>query len=355
MRRERSIILLSALGLAAAGGCNGGRHTVMTGDPAEARARALAVLHAAARDQDKHTRAEAVEAMADVLGSAAGSAYLSALDDSEPNVRFAAALAVGDLKYAPALGRLEEMARYRQPRAERQLTVYCGVIYALHRLGRTEHTSQLGKLLAHEGAVVRANAAMVLGRMGEPSAARPLRARYRDEEDTVARLQMLESLARLGDAQALGELESNAREPFLLEKLLALRAMGDLNSGRTRLVLQAILTSRHEPPQARVLAAGALARLGTVSDHGYDLCLTSAGDPAGVIEAASGDHDPKTIDPVIVTTLQGLAARSLGWMKHTGAVDVLVDLLTSPDGGVRVAAAMSILRLLRQESATGHR
>ena len=355
MGRERSIILLAAVTLAAAAGCNGSRHYVMTGDPAEARARGQAVLHAAAGDSNKFTRAKAVEAMAGVLGVRAGRVYVSALDDAEPNVRFAAAVAVGDLKYAPALPRLLVMARYKQPRAERQLTVYCGVIYALHQLGRTEHTSQLAKLLAHEGAVVRASAAMVMGRMGEPSAVRPLRARYGDERDTAAKLQMLESLARLGDVPALAELESNARKPFLLEKLLALRAMGELGSDRTLLVLQTILNSKYESPQARVLAAGAMARMGTVTDFGYNLCLTSAGDPGGVIEAASGDdYDAAAVDPIIVTTLQRLAAISLGWMKHTGAVDVLVDLLASKDGGVRAAAAMSIIRLLPEKPVIGN-
>lgn len=350
MRREKNMVLLVVAGLLAAiaAGCNGKRHYVMTGNPQVARARALAVLHRAADDSDKFTRAKAIEAMVGVLGPAAGQVYVSALDDAEPNVRFAAAMAVGDLKYAPALGRLLEMARYKQPRAERRLTVYCGVIYALHRLGRTEHTGQLGELLAHEGAIVRASAAMVLGRMDERSAIGPLRAMYDNEQDIVVKLQALESLARLGDPRALAELEGHARKPFRLEhKLVALRAMGEIGSDRTVLVLRSIVRSAHQHPQARVLAAGSMARLGMVTDFSYELCLTSTGDPGGVMEAAMGDaYDPARVDPTMLTTLQKLAVISLGWMKRTHAVDVLVDFLKREDGGVRVGAAMSILRLL---------
>ena len=350
MQGKKGIILLAAAWLiaASAAGCNGRRYDVMTGDPHAARTQALDALGRAAGDSDEYTRAKAVEAMVGVLGARAGQAYISALDDAKPNVRFAAAVAIGDLKYVPALNRLLDMARYKQPRAERQLTVYCGVLYALHQLGRTGDTAQLAGFLSHEGAVVRANAAMVMGRMGIPSAVRPLRMMYDDEQDTAAKLQAMESLARLGDPRALVELESRVRNSSLLdEKLVALRAMGQLGSDRTVLVLQSILRSQHEPPQARVLAAGSLARRGTVTDFGYDLCLTSAGDPGGVMAVAVGDDgDPSTVDPVMRTTLQRLAVISLGWMKRTGAADVLVDLLDSEDGGVRVAAAMSILRLL---------
>lgn len=359
MRREKSLAVVVAAGwvLAAAGGCNGRRDYMMRGDPRVARSRAVSALHKTAADADKFTRAKAIEAMVSVWGPAAGQAYISALSDPEPNVRFAAAVAVGDLKYAPARARLLIMVQYKQPRAERRYTVYCGVIYALHQLGRTEYTGQLGELLSHDGAVVRASAAMVLGRMAggrmdDGSAIRMLRPLYDDEQDVSVKLQVLESMARLGDKWSLAKLENHALEPFLEKKLLALRAMGELKSDRAALVLRGIVNSLGEPPQARVLAAGSLARIGTVTDFGYELCLTAAGDPAGLFRAAMRHaYDPKAVDRTMLMTLQRLAVISLGWMRRPHAVDVLVDVLaTSKDGGVRVGAAMSILRLLPQST-----
>ena len=328
-------------------GCNGRRY-VMTGDPVEARARALTTLHRAARDADNYTRAKAIEAMVDVRGTRGGHAYVTALDDSAPNVRFAAAVAVGDLKYAPARPRILAMARYKQPGAERQWSVYCGVVYAMHRMGHPEQTGRLGKLLFHEGPVVRANAAMVMGRLGEPSAIAPLRSLYEDEQKINVKLQALESMARLGDAWSMDKIESHAIDPFPVAKLVALRLMSELGARRTVMPLcSSIVSSQHQQPQARVLAAGAMARRGTVTDYAYDLCLTSAGDPAGVMKAAMGGaYDARTADPMMATTLRRLAVISLGWMKRTHAVDVLEELLDDPDGGVRVGAAMSILRLL---------
>lgn len=326
----------------------------MTSDPVLARSRALAVLYRAAEDRDAYTRAKAIEAMVGVLGERAGDVYIRALDDPEMNVRFAAAMAVGDLRYAPAKGRILGMAKRKVAGAERYGVVYCGVIYALRRLGHAqrEHTRELTELLFCEDEEARANTALVLGRLGEPSAIVPLRGLYDDKNGTVkVRLQALESMARLGDRRSMATLESHAGEPFPVAKLVAIRAMGELGSDRTVLILRSIVESEDHQPQARVLAAGSMARLGTVTDYAYNLCLTSAGDPDGVMRTALGEaYGPTTAGPEMITMLRGLASISLGWMKRPHAVDVLAGLLDNTDGGVRVAAAMSILRLLPTSS-----
>jgi len=362
MQGRKGIVILAVVvfGGMVVPGCGllgpGTRTYEMTSDPAVARSRALATLYRAADDPNELTRAKAVEAMVDVLGERAGDVYIRSLDDPAPNVRFAAAVAVGDLRYGPARQRMLAMARFKVPRAERHWSVYCAVIYALHRLGHTEHTGELGKLISHEGAIVRASAAMVMGRLGQRSAIVPLRTLYdasdEDDEDEIAvRLQALESMARLGDGRSMTALESHARKPFPVAKLVALRALGELGSPRTALVLRSIVESEDHQPQARVLAAGSMARLSAVTDYAYNLCLTSAGDPDGVMREALGEaYGPSTAGPEMIAMLRRLAAISLGWMKRRHAVDVLVGLLDNSDGGVRVAAAMSILRLLPTSS-----
>jgi hypothetical protein len=99
-----------------------------------------------------------------------------------------------------------------------------------------------------------------------------------------------------------------------------------------------MLTPRH-PAIIRVAAAGSLARLGELSKSSYELCVAAAGSPETLLKGTR----PAPID---VYRLQERAAISLGWMNRPEAVESLHPLLRSPDGGVQVAAAMGILRLL---------
>ncbi|MCD6364988.1 MAG: hypothetical protein J7M14_03850, partial [Planctomycetes bacterium] len=208
-----------------AGGCGSGIRVPKV-DRGLALAEAHDVLHRCAGDSDCFVRSAAIEAMADVMGVEQGEVYLKALDDKEANVRFAAALAVGDTRYAPAKARLLQMAKQQTPGAERDQRVFCGVIYALQRLGCNDYVGELGKLLFHKENEVRANAAMVIGKIGWPSGIEPLKALLGEEtrEQVTLRLQLLESLSMLGDERSTLMLESYARKPFLVEKLVALRA-----------------------------------------------------------------------------------------------------------------------------------
>ena len=67
-------------------------------------------LFTAASDNDAIMRANAVEAMQDTLGTDAADTVLKVLDDPDPLVRFAAAMAAGKLMLKPAYGRLTELA-----------------------------------------------------------------------------------------------------------------------------------------------------------------------------------------------------------------------------------------------------
>jgi len=315
-------------------------------DPDIARIDARNVLRQAAEDDDRFTRAKTLEAMVAVMPKESGPHFLEALTDPEPNVRFAAAVAVAETKYAAAKDQLLKLARYKADDAEPDRRVYAGVIYALYRLGNTDYTTDLAKLLFDKESQVRGNAAMVMGRMGEPSGIGPLKALLVEERDVAVRLQGLESLAMLGDERSIMMLEASARKPFPAEKLVAIRSLGWFKSRRAIFVLQELLKSESQPPRARVLAAGSLARIGEFEEHGYELCLTSAREPRQVMIAATGEtYKPLDAD---VISLQRLAVISLGHMGRPAAIDVIHPLLRDSDGGVRVAAAMSILQLLAE-------
>ncbi len=329
-------LLVAAVAL---GGC-GGKDELGV-DLGVAYAEARRTLDRALQDPDPFTRSHAIEALADTAGAAAGESFLTALGDEDPAVRFAAAMAVGDTRYAPAKDRLIRMVEDKQFEPDRR--VMPAVVFALYRLNDATYAGELYDLLFDKEPEVRANAALAMGKMQEPSGMGPLKTRLNDERDPMVRIQIIESLALLGDAASALSLEAYTKKtPFVDERLVAIPAMAHVRSATASQVFTELLDARH-PPRVRVAAAGGLGMLGQFSPTGYELCDEAARLPEAVLETAYKGRPGGKIE---VSSLQRLAAISLGWLGNQEAVDTLYALLSSPDGSVRVAAAMSILRLL---------
>lgn len=305
-------------------------------------------LQFAAQDDDPATRWMAIEALARTVGTEAGKVFITGLSDPEPAVRGAAAMAIGDLAYAPAKTALKAMAEARGGQFwESDRRTYCSVIYGLNRLGDNTHTENLGKLLWDKENQVRANAALVMGKMGEPSGIGPLKMLLNEEQDAMVQIQVVESLALLGDGRAKRLLEAYAKTRFVDEQVMAIQAMVRAKCRRAEVVIRGRLERKH-PPRVRVVAAGALGRLGKFDYGGYGLCIDSVKKPMAVLKSAFGTNRENTEDHA--KSLQQLAGVSLGWIGRDGAVDYLYPLLQNEEGGIRVAAAMSILRLLPGQS-----
>ncbi len=317
--------------------------SVMVTDTTNAFIDARATLRQAAEDGNPVTRSHAIEALTQTSGRRSGGLFIQALGDENPAVRFAAAMAVREVKYARAKPRLLKMAKDKKLEPDKR--VLCAVIHALHQFGNNEYTYALGELLFDKESEVRANAAMVMGRMGEPTAIGPLKTLLSDEQDPAVKLQIRESLAMLGDTRSQHLLEAYTKGYFLDLRLAAIPALAKTTPRRAMYVLRGLLAN-DKSPRVRIVAAGALAGLGEIDEAGYKLSLNAAGNPRRVLKDAYGEN--RRIKEIEVKSLQRLAAISLGNMKRDIAVDALHPLLKSSDGGVRVAAAMGILKLLKR-------
>ena len=303
------------------------------------------MLRQAAEDRNPATRVHVMEALPLALGRDAGAMCKQALSDSSAEVRFAAAIATGNLRYKPAREKLLRLAKYKVQGAERDARTYCAVIYALHRLGDDSHTGELGELLFDSRQNVRASAAVVLGKMREPSAAVPLKEALARELDHGMRLELTRSLARCGDRRALRLLEAYTKAQFVDERVLAIQAMAELRSPMgTRVFLQ--LLRGDESPRVRVTAAGALARIGAENRAGFRYCAQAALQPQKIMRRAFRGRREATDQET--ASLQRLAAMAMGWSTRGEAIDVLAALMASNDGGVRVAAAAAILQAMPQ-------
>lgn len=319
-------------------------------DPVRAWLDAKTMLLQAAEDRDATTQVNAIEALAGTMGQEGGAVFVQALSHENPAVRFAAALAIGDVRYRPALATLQKLAEEKTGEPDRR--TYCAVIYALCRLGDDSRAGDLGRLLFDREREVRMNAALAMGKLGEPSAIGPLNALLSTEQDEGVKIQLVESLALLGDSRSAEIIEAYTKGYFLDLRLVAIPALARAGSPRAAQVLTDLLEERH-PTRVRVAAAGELARLGQPSQAGCELCIAAIRDPQRVL-ADAAKRSPRAADSD-AASLRRLAAIALGWMApyHREAAGELYPLLRSRDGGVRVASAMSLLRLLKAYTPPG--
>jgi len=331
------------MAVAAIAGCAAGIPAVrLAPDPSEVYRDALYVLREALRDEDPVVRSQAIEALGQTEGARAGDDLLRGLSDPSTAVRFAAAMSLGDVRYAPALPTLERMARDKQAEPDRRS--YCAVLYALYRISGSQQARELSSLLFDSQTEVRRCAAMAMGKMGEPSAIVLLEELDRNERDMSVKLQVAHSLALLDDARSAQILEGYARSQFLDDRLVAISAMAEVGSVNAVPALRSLM-GRRLPPRVRVAAAGALARLGKVDKSAYRLCCAAAEDPRKTMMKAmsAGGRSRAEITDVHLASLQQIKA----------AYEVLYPLLRSSDGSVRVAAAMSLLRLFASYRPVG--
>jgi HEAT repeat protein len=328
--RSTLVVILSSLALA---GCGGGPPKPVDRQipapkeppaPPPARAERLdPILQAAARAQldaaatatDPIIRSHAIEAAQYALGKQAKALYLTGLKDSAAQVRFAAAMTVGQLQIHDAKPQLLQMINDANQR------VGIAVRYALHRLGDPTYTKDLQTTARDPQWPVRADTALVLGLLGEPTAIRVLQPMQRDPE-AVVRLQVAEALWRLGNEDGLRTLVSATQSGYPDDQMIALLGLAGPKDRRVLGHLRAALTADY--PEVCLVAARAMGSLG--SDAGYKVALDGA---------ASRDVRQRT-----------LAVLALGDIGRADAQQTLANLLKDRDSDdLRLSAAKALLQL----------
>ena len=239
---------------------------------------------------------------------------LSALNSTDPQERFAAALAAGQVQLRdayPALLRLADDSNVRVQVAAR---------YGLHRLGDTRRSHDLEDLARDPDASVRGDTALVLGLIPDPSAVKPLAFLLRDSNPAV-RLQAAEGLWRHGDDRGLNALIAATINEAADNQMIAVLALAQPRDPRLDSNIALSMGSPYD--EVRLVAARALGMVGNA--FGYK--------EAAAHVAASDARQ------------RALAALALGAIGRPDAAPLLSQLLTDPDPAVRVAAASAALQL----------
>jgi HEAT repeat protein len=280
-------------------------------------------------------RAQAVEAMQEAAPEEGLPWIRSALADEHPAVRFAACLAAGavhDLLARDGLTRCLD---------DPDANVRVGAIFALHRLGDTHLTGQLPEYLFDSSQPsVRRNAALVLGRLGEPGAVSLLARAMRDPDEGV-QLQALESMALLGNREAQQQLTFYAnsgtgyKEAFALNALSQTHARRFLDTYRYRL--------RHTDfLETRLSAARGLGLLGT--REGYPVAVEALNFNSPRRDLAD---DPAENQVRRIRQLAALALGAIGDPRALPALDRALMLCDDPN--VQVAIGKAILEIVEAE------
>ena len=290
------------------------------------KAMAVRIVQAGLADNDPRIRACAIEVVAATQRvELMPNVYQLLRDDFVP-VRFAAALAAGDLKYRLAERTLKQLLR------DQDENVRIAAAYAMAKLGRPGSLEPIRRAVASNDGTVRANAVWLLGKSGDKSALKLLYWAMKDKDsDDKVRFQAAEAIARLGDEQIYPTLWKMLINAYAEDKIMGISAMGALGTAQARNALITMLDD--DILEVRLAAAEQLGMLGD-----------TAGEPEVLdvfTKDLTADMDMDKEGPERVNVLTALA---IGQIGTAPLKKFLPQMLKNESKSVRLAAAKAVLR-----------
>lgn len=293
---------------------------------------AIGLLERAAESDSPLLRANAIEGLQPIPRLAESYARAGLVSENR-GVRFVAAMTIGRLQ-------LKDSSRLVEPLLhDPSDSVRAAAIYALRRCGQRVDLNPLAGFLSSRDPEVRANAAMVLGELGEPSAAPMLEQSLgrgaemlSPAQARVVELQIAEALLKLGRTEPIHAVRAALFYPaeFSEATALACLVIGSVkDKGSTSSLYRLIEAQGPErrPAEVRLAAMLALAKMGEAVPE--SIVIEYVGNPAAAIRAQT--------------------AHVLGSIHTESSLGALQRLLADPDQVVQVAAASSVIRLIRRD------
>jgi HEAT repeat protein len=245
------------------------------------------------------------------------------LDDPSPQVRFTAAVAVGDAEYKAARPAL------RQLRQDKDSNVSLAAEYALDKLGSGEAIPVLKEATDSNSQIIRANAVLLLGKLGKKKALPILYETLRDEDSEMeVRFQAVEAIARLGDVKVYEKIWTMLISAYADDRVRGIKAMGALGTSRAE---DAISTMLKDPVlEVRLAAAGELGKLGNKSGE-------------NIVLQAFRKNQFDELDRNRPQTARVMATLAIGRLCSNQLRPFLSRMLNNPSAAIRLAAAKSAL------------
>ncbi|MCH2142386.1 MAG: HEAT repeat domain-containing protein [Phycisphaerales bacterium] len=297
---------------------------------------AVAVLEDAMRSPNPLERANALEMMEGQIEPLRAMVIKGLVDPNE-GVRFAAAMAAARNGLCGLSDQMQPLTLDPSP------SVRAAAIAALARCKTGMNQTPLAAMVLSQDYATRANAAMALGEIGNPSAAGLLRAALNKPIQAsdpvvvrVSEMELSEALVRLGDRSQLETIRAAFFAPADQGELTALAAQmaGRLKDETLAPAMLAMVTGegpRKPGPELRLIIADALLRMRPV--------LAQQVSPLAIEQSTNS-----------LSEVRMLAAAVLAHDASPASEAVLNRLLEDPEPRVRIAAAGAMLRQAGSEA-----
>ena len=250
-------------------------------------------------------------------------------DDFVPPIRFAAALAVGDMEYRLAEGSIEPLLR------DEDENIRIAAAYAKTKLGSADSFDLLCRAVASDDQIVRANAALLLGKSGDKRALKFLYIVLRREDsDDKVRFQAVESIAMLADEWIFPRLWAMVMSAYADDRIMGIRAMGALGTTKAKDVL---ITKLDDDILAVRLAAAE--QLGMLGD--------TTGEPE-VLDVFKKNLTAR-LNKEQTEHVNMFAALAIGRIGTASLTRFLPQLLGDESKFVRIAAAKAVFQCMTRD------
>lgn len=294
------------------------------GDPTE-RHRAVEALLRALDDDQPQVRAEACASLGDLGDASALPMLIRRLDDGAPPVRQNAAIALGTLAHPDGFEPLAQALK------EGPADLRFQAATSLAEIDRARAFDPLVAALDDGDPQVVGAAAISLGAIGDPRGV-PLLVERLDHREAATRFDVAYALAELGDPRGRDVLAAAlADQERAWDAVGALTRLGTADDAEA---LGRALTSKHTPPEATVLAAGAILKIAPHNAH-HDAARR-------VLLTALGARK---------THVRGIAVEQLGEIGGAWAIAPLEKLAKGGKGADLLDAIATAIRAIEDRAA----
>jgi HEAT repeat protein len=289
---------------------------------------ATQIIQEALADDNPLIRVNAIEVVAATKQIRLMPKVQRLLKDKFVPVRFAAALAVGDLQYSLAKS---EVAPLLQDENE---NVKIAAAYTMSKLGSPDSFQLLRKAIASNDQTVRANAALLLGKSGDKSVLKFLYwTLQREDSDDKVRFNTAEAIAMLGDERIFPKLWAMLISTYADDRIMGIKAMGALATVQARDALITMLDD--DILEVRLVAAEQLGMLNSSIGELEVLDVFTKNLTAGL--------DRNGLERVNVLT-----ALAIGRIGTPQLTNFLPQLLKNQSKSVRIATAKAVFQCIEQ-------
>ncbi len=288
---------------------------------------AIKIVRQGLGDENSYIRSNAIEVVSNTGRNELMPMVTELLKDKVMPVRFHAALAIGDRDYRPGEYAVAKLLN------DENKNIRIAAAYVLAKFGRTGYVNTIRKATASSDPTVGANAALLLGKLGDKSDVPLLYDMLGSmESSSRAKIQAIDSIAMLGDEQ----IYRKKLWPLLIskhpdERVMGIKGMAALGTLDAK---DAILTMFSDDVlEVRLCAAEQLGRLG---DHSGQ----------AIVAEYLSKISPARTESLVADTLAIFAIGTIGTESLTR---YLPYLLRHDSRVIRMAAAQSVLILAKPD------